>query len=415
MDTEPPQAGGSTGQEGMKSILFVIPHLGQGGAEKELVTLLGLLDGREWEVDLFLFEESGTLRDQIPGHVRVLPRDGLITVWNKPVLPSVLSLLKAWNWPLAAKRLAYGFQLRRSASPQESALLVYDYFRHLLPRLPRHYDVAMSCMEGMANYFVHEMTVADRKVASIHSDYEKMSHLNRGLDERCFEGMDAIVADSEGCREVLARSFPRFREKIHAVEPFVSPELVRSKALEAEDPFADGYTGIRIVTVARLSHPKGIDLAIKACRLLKDRGQPVRWYVLGDGEAFPALTKLVESLDLQQDFFLLGTQANPYPYIRACHIYVQPSRWEGWCISIEEAKILAKPILVTRFRIAESRVESGVTGMIVDLHEQALAQGIAKLVEEPRLRAQFSANLESMEFGYGGGLRKFNALIGTLA
>lgn len=238
-----------------------------------------------------------------------------------------------------------------------------------------------------------------------------MPHLNRKLDESCFEKMDAIVTDSEGCREIIAQAFPKLKDKFHAIECFISPAMIMDMSMKQEDPFADNFKGIRILTVGRITNQKGIDLAVKACKILKDLGYHVRWYVLGDGEDLNAISDLIASLMIQQDFLLLGTRTNHYPFIAACDIYVQPSRWEGWGIAIEEAKVLAKPVVLTRFPIAESRIDHMKTGIVVDIQEHALAQGIARLINEPQLRDSFHKNLKELKLGSDKEMHEFNHLI----
>ncbi|WP_141487170.1 glycosyltransferase, partial [Bacillus cereus] len=90
---------------------------------------------------------------------------------------------------------------------------------------------------------------------------------------------------------------------------------------------------IKLITVARLSHAKGIDDAIYALRQLLDQGYDIEWYIVGYGPQEAELKLLIDKLGLQDKFVLLGKKINPYPYIKACDIYVQPSRYEGKAVT----------------------------------------------------------------------------------
>ena len=98
-----------------------------------------------------------------------------------------------------------------------------------------------------------------------------------------------------------------------------------------------------------MSKEKGIDLALEAALELVKIGRSFKWYVIGDGgERYDLETKIKE-YHLENRFILLGLKANPYPYLKHAFLYVQPSRYEGKSIAIDEAKILAKPIITTNY------------------------------------------------------------------
>ena len=71
------------------------------------------------------------------------------------------------------------------------------------------------------------------------------------------------------------------------------------------------------------------------------------------------LKELIAQNNLEDSFILLGKKTNPYPYMKACDLYVQPSRYEGKAVTVTEAKILGKPILITNYPTARSQIEDG--------------------------------------------------------
>ena len=105
---------------------------------------------------------------------------------------------------------------------------------------------------------------------------------------------------------------------------------------------------------------------------------------------------MINQLKLQNKFILLGNQLNPYQFMKHADIYVQPSRHEGYCISIDEALILTKASVVTNFLGIENRINNGNTGIIVAPDVKSIAEGISRLIEAPELRAQIAHALLSI-------------------
>ena len=176
-----------------------------------------------------------------------------------------------------------------------------------------------------------------------------------------------------------------------------------------EIPREEGVTNI--VSVGRLSYPKGFDEAIRACRLLLDRGYRIRWYVVGYGEKEKPLRTLIEKKHVEGAFFLLGKKLNPYPYMKACDIYAQPSRYEGKAVTVREAQILARPVLITNFGTAGSQVENGADGYITPLGPEGIADGIAYLIDHPEVCRSLSECAAGRDYGNRGEIKKLYAYL----
>src|SRR5690606_23534715 len=124
------------------------------------------------------------------------------------------------------------------------------------------------------------------------------------------------------------------------------------------------------------------DLAIEAAKILKDRGVKFQWSIIGEGPERDRLQALITQYELDDYVYLPGLKDNPYPYIRQASLLVQPSRYEGKSLVIDEAKILAKPIILTNFTTAKDQIKHNVNGMIVDMTAEAIAEGIMKYMTE---------------------------------
>ncbi|MEH7226818.1 glycosyltransferase, partial [Bacillus sp. JJ1566] len=107
----------------------------------------------------------------------------------------------------------------------------------------------------------------------------------------------------------------------------------------------------------------------------------------------------------------LGTDPNPYPYINQCDIYVQPSRHEGFCITLAEAKCLRKPIVSTNFTGAKEQINNRIDGLIVDVSENGIYEGLLELIKNNDLRRTFSQNLSKADFKNDKEIKKLLKLV----
>ena len=153
------------------------------------------------------------------------------------------------------------------------------------------------------------------------------------------------------------KKYSELENKVVVIENITSPEFIRKMANEdIENPMTNDNR-FKIITVARLSHAKGIDNAVSALKVLKDKGyDDIAWYVVGYGGDEVMIKDLIKNLKLEADFILLGKQTNPYPYMKEGDLYVQPSRYEGKAVTVGEAQILEKPVMITNYTTAKSQV-----------------------------------------------------------
>ena len=135
------------------------------------------------------------------------------------------------------------------------------------------------------------------------------------------------------------------------------------------------------------------------------------WYVVGYGPLEDELLKLITELGLNNYFFLLGKKMNPYPYIKACDIYVQPSRYEGKAVTIREAQILGKPVVITNFPTAKSQVNDRIDGLITPMGVEGIVEGLQKVIDNPILREDLVKNTISNDYGNENEVQKIYSLI----
>lgn len=382
-----------------KKLLFIQPSMQFGGAEKSLQTLLCLLDYEQYDVDLLLFRPEGEFLKLLPKEVRLLPLPADAQTFAQPIVPACLSFLKQGKVSLALDRLRFSKAVRKDGSVRMREQYGWQYQKRAFGTLSDNYDAAIAYLEGSPIYFCADCVKAKRKIAYIHSDYSKLQ-MNRDFDSAYFEKMDALVVVSEECAAALQQVFPQYADKVHIVENIIAPAVLRRNAEEPAD-FGDDYDGLRLLTIGRLDAPKGIDLGLQACAKLADKAD-FRWYVLGEGPEREKLEQMIRDNHLENRFILLGTRLNPYPYLRACDVYVQPSRFEGKSIALEEAKCLGKPILTTAFTTVADQITDGVNGSVAEISAERIAERLFALISCAEIRQKYTDALQD----YAGNMKE---------
>jgi glycosyltransferase involved in cell wall biosynthesis len=180
----------------------------------------------------------------------------------------------------------------------------------------------------------------------------------------------------------------------------------------AQTPIEFEKKGIMLVSVGRLNVQKGFDVAIESCKILIDKGLDIYWYILGEGDERAALERKIVENGLEDRFILLGIKENPYPYVNVADIYVQPSRFEGKSIAIDEAKILAKPVVVTNFPSVADQIVHLENGFVTQMTAESIADGIAELVANSPLCDKFTKNLLAEKPDTTGEIEKLYRIIG---
>lgn len=394
-----------------KKLLFVIDSLGLGGAEKSLINLLHCLDYEQHDVDLFLFYKRGIFLELLPPKVKVLEHTKEWEHFQSPVYKAFFTLSRDFRFDLAYHRAMLSFKSKAFNMSQPVQQRLWKHISPAVPFVKGKYDVAIGYLEKYPNYFVVEKVHAKKKIGWIHIDY-KTYGLDPEFDKSYFKKLDYIVGVSDSCVDTLKKCFPDMKDKFVLVENTSSPRLIREMADYAVEL---DKRSILIVTAARLVWQKGIDLSIDAAKLLHHDGYKFQWIVLGDGPLKNEYSERIRKYGLEKSFILKGAVSNPYPYIKAADIYVQTSRFEGKSMSIDEAKILKKPIVATRFPTVYDQIHDGVTGILADIDAKSIYRKIKLLIDNPGVGQVLQMNLSGEINDYGDKIKAFYRLIGNIS
>lgn len=366
-----------------KKVLISMYSLHIGGAERSLIGLLESFDFQKFEVDLFLFRHEGEFLKFIPKEVNLLPSIAPYTTFERPIK----DIMKEGHIYLGAARIFAKLKaniknkgLKKDQGTYKQMQYMWHYSMPKLPHIDKQYDIGISFL-GPHN-FINDKVKANIKLGWNHTDYFTVVNPDKELDEKMWSRLDYIVNVSGDCEDSFLKVFPNLKSKTIVIENIISSTFVREQSeddIENEMP-NDG--SIKVCSVGRFSNAKGFDLAVLACKELVQKGYDIKWYVVGYGGEEEYLKQLIREHNMADRFILLGKKINPYPYINKCDIYCQPSRYEGKAVTVREAQILAKPVVITNFPTANSQLENGVDGFICELSISGIVEGIEKLFKD---------------------------------
>lgn len=391
----------------MKKILIVIHDMQIGGAQRSLLSFLNSLCAslmaEQYEVDLMVINPAGPFYDQIPQGVRLMPPPEELRWLGTSVNTELFCKHFTWNSFIGE----IGWLLKKRANQNLNLQQrLWKCWQKRIPQLQTAYDVAISYMDGVPNYYVVDKVTAKKKVLWVHSEYQKQGY-NREFDRCFFEAAQMVVTISPNCRECILQEFPELREKTCILENITDRQEILKKSKAGSCPEFDDGNKLRLLSVARLNRQKGIDLAVEAASQLKKEGIPFVWLVTGDGPEFATLQAQIKKEDLIEEFQLLGSRDNPYAYMAACDILVQPSRVEGKSIVLDEAKILCKPIVATNYKTVSDSLIHGHNGWIVEMNPESIAEGIKNLWQQDEARNTLIQKLENESRENTNQLRKY--------
>lgn len=378
----------------MKKTLLIVSHaLELGGAERSLIGLLDALDPEIWDIDLFLLRHEGELMDAIPAYVNLLPQMSAYTVLARPMKDTLLEghvLLTAAR--LTGKVLASRY--RKKHNHTESAVGLEYSHKFTCPLMPKiqpekEYDLAVSFLTP--HYFVAEKVRAKKKIAWIHTDYTRIQ-VNVPSETAMWSAYDHIASISDAVTESFLKVFPGLEDKIVLIENILPERLVRKQAEEFSVEDEMPAKGIRILSIGRFCYQKNFDNVPDICARLLKKGLEVSWYLVGFGPDEDLIRQKIREADVEEHVILLGKKENPYPYIKACDLYVQPSRYEGKAVTVREAQMFGKPVVITDYATASSQLENGVDGIIVSMDNEGCAEGIAAVLENTERMRRLSEN-----------------------
>ena len=342
--------------ENMKKCLIVMGGMSIGGAQKSLINFLNYIKDF-MEIDLLLWNKS-VMEYNIP--------DGINIITNFPTVKSVKAAIKIDG--LFSKTFLLSV----------FAAIFYKKRWLCSPEIKKKYDFAIAyTTTGSIKYFVIDKVNANKKFLWYHhGSYEQVGKIEM-WDKEYFPKFDNLITVSNANKEMLSTHFPKLEKKILVIQNLLNEKEIIYLSKEPISDF-DDFDGLKLTTVGRLSEEKGQLFAIEIAKELRDKNIIFKWIFVGDGDLRTQVEQKIVEYNLSDFCILAGNKKNPYPYIKNCDIYIQPSFVEADPLTIYEAKVLEKNIIASNILAIEEALDFGKSGIVCEFD----AEKFAKLIIE---------------------------------
>lgn len=252
------------------------------------------------------------------------------------------------------------------------------------PKIRKHYDVAVCYSQnGYPRFHVIDNVSALKKYLWYHHGSYNFTGAVHQLNKKYYTAFDQVVTVSDSNKEMLTKYFSEISNKIIVIPNIININEVISLAEDDVPDFRSTEGYFNLVTVARFSKEKGIDLAIDIAAILRERGTPFKWYFIGNGSSFLKIKEKIKKEKLEDICILLGSKENPYPYMKGADLYIQTSYVESQSITVYEALVLNKTIVATNLPAINEALHDGKLGVLCDPDTPSFVEAITLLLSDP--------------------------------
>ncbi|MBR7179882.1 MAG: glycosyltransferase [Oscillospiraceae bacterium] len=353
-----------------KKIIFVTEALWIGGIETALVNLLNRMDYDKYNVTCLVIRGSLEMADRITSKCRLIVADRENTI----SFPKAYKYSRLYHLTEESENPSRLHKAMMWAVPAIKWVENRLYIRYIRENLKdEHFDTCV----------IYSDRTAETAIRGIHADRYLMFYHHGAMrreyhDEIGYRKSEKIITVSEKTLDALKLFRPKYADKVAVLHNIVDIENVLKKSREIPSCYFPN-ANFNLVSCGRLSEAKGYDWAIQAMKILLDKGHTdLNWWIVGGGPDEAILRQQIEEAGIGGHFHLLGMQSNPYPYIAAADLYVQPSRYENYSVVILEAMALCKPILAT-IPAAQTQIRSGENGLLCEADPESIAKSIEYL------------------------------------
>ena len=341
----------------MTKILFLIPTLGQGGAEKVLVNLVNNMDPDKFDVSVIALFGGGVNEQFLKPHIHY-------RAIFKKIFPGNSHVMKLFS-PKTLHRLF----------------------------VKEHYDIEVSYLEGPSARIISGCQNPDTKlVAWVHCTMQSEQHFAQGFRNaeearNCYNCMAQMVFVSNGVQQAFL-PYAAYQGEAAVVYNTMESSAIRKTAEQgAEEIRTDAFT---LAAVGTLKEVKGYDRLLRVMDRLHKEQYPVHLYFLGTGPLQAALEAQIEECSLQETVTFLGYRTDAYRFVSKCDLLVCSSHSEGFSTAVTEALIVGTPVCTVEVSgMKELLGRHNEYGIVTANNEEALYQGIRSLLDDPSLIAHY--------------------------
>lgn len=358
-----------------KKLIFVTEALWIGGIETALINLLKHLDYEKYDVTCLILRDDRTMASHLPEQCSLIVADREHVV--------------SFQHPYQFSRLFHLTEEASNPSPLHRALMFLVpairwienrlYIRYVRENLKeKHFDTCV----------IYSDRAAETAARGIRADKYLMFYHHGAMrreyhDEIGYRKSKEIIAVSNVVETALRSFRPRYAHKMITIHNLADVAGLHRKAADSISEVFSPET-FHIVSCGRVSREKGMDLAVEACaELVRNGHRNIHWWIVGGGPAEGEVRRKISDLHMEDHVTMLGMKRNPWPYIQQADLYVQPSRFEGYPMTILEALILGRVVVSTANGGAAELIRNGETGLLCPISASGIADAVQKLLENP--------------------------------
>jgi len=353
-----------------RKILFLIPSLVGGGAERALINLLHQIDKNKYSIDILSVLNKGIYINQLPQNIH------LITLFNNEFVLRCLSWLQ--------KKVGF-------------VLIQKIMFNH---KIKKHYDLGISFLDSNFTDYLFFSNSFNKRITWVHSAYKSYTNFfkyyqnpkyKQKLIKQRYQKLDGICFVSQDAMNEFVDIFGKYKN-MQVIYNIFNSEQIQKKANEKITYDRNKFT---FISIGNLLPVKGYDRLIRSAKIISEQGYDFNVLILGSGVEENKLKKLIAKFNLSGQIHMLGFIKNPYPYIALSDAFVMPSLSEALPTALCEAMILKKPVIVTDCSGCREIVNNGEFGLIAEQNDSDLAEKMMMLMNDKGLLNHFK--IKSME------------------
>lgn len=343
-----------------QKILFLIPTLMNGGAERVLVNLVNHLNHEQFDISVKTLMNEGRYINQLAEYI---------------------------HYSYVFKRLYRGTRLLFNLF---SPSFLYKKI------IGDDYDIVVSYLEGPTARIVSGgKNPKVKKVCWIHIELNDKKTFSLGFRsfseaQTLYKKFDKIICVSETVRKIFMDVSRVDKDAIVLYNTNNTSDILQKANEDVDDVYFDPKF-INICSVAKIEFSKGYDRLLNIHKDLINLGIKHRIYIIGEGSERIHLENLAKKYNLQNSFIFLGYRENPYKYMNCCDIYVCSSRREGFSTAVTEALILGIPVVSTNCSGAyELLGYKNEYGIVTENDEKSLMEGLLQLLQNKDLIKKYA-------------------------
>ena len=355
-----------------KKIIFISQALWIGGIETALVNLINKLDYSKYDVTCLITQNHLDMAERLTKNCRLIiaDRHSLVTFTKPYKFKKLYNILEEPQGATRFRRLIW-----RVLNILFKALENHLYSSYIKEQLQgESFDTAIIYSDRTAEIAVKAINAKKFLMFYHHGAIRKEYH-----DRYGYEKSEKIIAVSDNIAQKLKVYRKKYANKIIVVNNVIDIDSIIEKSKEPVEEGLFPENNFNIVSCGRLSPIKGLNFAVEAIAKLFEEGYTdINWYIVGGGPIEKEIKEQIANHKMEKHIFMLGMKNNPYPYMKECDLFIQPSLFEGYSLSIMEAKILGIPILAT-YAAAGNQIQNGVDGFLCDTNTTSVYENILRL------------------------------------